>query len=150
MNFVYAANIGVWAKDNADVTVISQGVDYTFEALMLSGNAKAVLYDAQLSCSAGGSTAVVADSSYNGRVDLYDVTVWACTANAVNVASGKVNICGGVFFQCADHAITASGGDISICGVSVVRHNSTTYDLADGVSSFREFANLYSKELSYS
>lgn len=150
MNFVYAANIGVWAKDNADVTVISQGVDYTLEALMLSGNAKAVLYDAQLSCSAGGSTAVVADSSYNGRVDLYDVTVWACTANAVNVASGKVNICGGVFFQCADHAITASGGDISICGVSVVRHNSTTYDLADEVFSFREFANLYSKELSYS
>ena len=132
LNFVFGANNGILAEEDAELYLIGQGVDYSMNSLNLKDSAKVISTDLQAVGCTGESAAVITQNGYSGTADIYSLTLWNIGGSAVKVNSGNVNIAGGVFFASGRSALEQSGGKVNMSGVITVQRSKSDITATGG------------------
>lgn len=148
MSFIFGTVKGVHIDNGAKgLYIISHGIDFSSVGFYLEGESDSVILDNQLvgtwEKKENQSTAVLANESFTGRIDFYNLCPWNIHDSAVRAKSGEININGGVFFESGDFGVLAVGGKTTVSGVSFIRRTKNDFTTLDEKAELCAFGNIH-------
>ena len=142
-SIIFGTLNGVHCDSGSNVYLIGHASDYSSNGVLLSGNANAVIIDAQLSGSANRSHAICTDSSFTGTAKFYNPCSWAIRDCSMRIAGdGTVKVFGGVFFENGSSVIYSDGGDITIAGIISIMRFRCDFFALKGTKSICLYGNI--------
>lgn len=142
-SIIFGTLNGIHCDNGSDVYVIGHGSDYSSNGILLSGNAKAVVIDAQLSGSANRSHAICSDRSFTGAAKFYNPCSWAIRDCSMRISGdGVIKVFGGVFFENSCSVIYSDGCDITIAGIVSILRSRCDFFVLRGTKSVCIYGNI--------